>query len=179
MCADCEIIRTPRSRHCAICNRCVERYDHHCPWINNCIGINNHRAFLFFTTSLTVLIIIVILSCGLQLVDPCSKEINNCPLSEFCIGNFCENKIVQYIIIGIQLIFLIIFGLPLSATLAFFHMRNFSLGKTTNERFSRRAKRSQSSASVSEMTSMSSQVDRESLISREAEAYPLYRRQKS
>ena len=48
LCPDCEIVRTPRSRHCGICNRCVERYDHHCPWLNTCVGVNNHSYFLVF-----------------------------------------------------------------------------------------------------------------------------------
>jgi palmitoyltransferase len=39
LCPECEVIRTPRSRHCNICKKCVERFDHHCPWINNCIGV--------------------------------------------------------------------------------------------------------------------------------------------
>jgi palmitoyltransferase len=38
LCPDCETVRTDRSRHCSICNKCVERFDHHCPWINNCVG---------------------------------------------------------------------------------------------------------------------------------------------
>lgn len=48
LCPECEVIRTERSRHCNICNRCVERFDHHCPWINNCVGARNHGIFYFY-----------------------------------------------------------------------------------------------------------------------------------
>lgn len=29
-------------------DRCVMKMDHHCPWINNCVGHFNHRAFTLF-----------------------------------------------------------------------------------------------------------------------------------
>jgi palmitoyltransferase ZDHHC13/17 len=48
LCPECETIRTSRSRHCIICHNCVDRYDHHCPWINNCVGIRNHNLFLLY-----------------------------------------------------------------------------------------------------------------------------------
>ena len=51
LCPDCLVIRTPRSRHCSVCNQCVERYDHHCPWINNCVGAKNHSFFMCFVSS--------------------------------------------------------------------------------------------------------------------------------
>ena len=48
LCPTCEVICTADSRHCYICNRCVERFDHHCPWVNNCVGINNHAYFYLY-----------------------------------------------------------------------------------------------------------------------------------
>ena len=56
LCADCEVVRTDRSRHCSICNRCVERFDHHCPWINNCVGVDNHGVFMLFLISMLTLL---------------------------------------------------------------------------------------------------------------------------
>lgn len=32
VCTRCETYRPPRAHHCRICQRCIRRMDHHCPW---------------------------------------------------------------------------------------------------------------------------------------------------
>ena len=56
LCPFCKVIRLPQSRHCNICNKCVDRYDHHCPWVNNCVGIDNHGVFMSFLLSMLTLL---------------------------------------------------------------------------------------------------------------------------
>ncbi|XP_042296903.1 palmitoyltransferase ZDHHC3-like [Sceloporus undulatus] len=48
VCNRCETYRPPRAHHCRICHRCVRRMDHHCPWINNCVGELNQKYFIQF-----------------------------------------------------------------------------------------------------------------------------------
>ncbi|OXU27208.1 hypothetical protein TSAR_010831 [Trichomalopsis sarcophagae] len=48
VCTRCETYRPPRAHHCRICKRCIRRMDHHCPWINNCVGERNQKYFIQF-----------------------------------------------------------------------------------------------------------------------------------
>lgn len=48
VCPECVVVQPKRARHCTICRMCVFKYDHHCPWINNCIGARNICVFYCF-----------------------------------------------------------------------------------------------------------------------------------
>lgn len=40
-----------RMKHCSVCDKCVESFDHHCGWINNCVASKNHREFVIMVFS--------------------------------------------------------------------------------------------------------------------------------
>ena len=55
------MVRPKQSKHCYICNKCVDRFDHHCNWLNTCVGIGNHGYFFAFL--ILIGIYIVLLDC--------------------------------------------------------------------------------------------------------------------
>ncbi|CAF3361176.1 unnamed protein product [Rotaria socialis] len=51
-CMTCLVRRPMRSKHCRDCDKCIAKFDHHCPWIDNCVGEKNlgyFTGFIFFT----------------------------------------------------------------------------------------------------------------------------------
>lgn len=50
-CRTCHELKPARSKHCNICQTCIFVADHHCIWVNNCIGQGNYVYFYSFLLS--------------------------------------------------------------------------------------------------------------------------------
>ena len=47
-CYTCESLMPPYVHHCNACGRCIVYMDHHCPWVNNCVGFYTQKTFFLF-----------------------------------------------------------------------------------------------------------------------------------
>ena len=47
-CRSCYVARPSNVHHCTICHCCVLEQDHHCPWVNNCVGLFNKKYFILY-----------------------------------------------------------------------------------------------------------------------------------
>ena len=68
-CISCRIYRPPRTVHCGACGCCIERLDHHCPWIGTCVGKRNYKYFIVFMWSIAIICLYAITCCSVHISD--------------------------------------------------------------------------------------------------------------
>ncbi|CCH44997.1 putative S-acyltransferase [Wickerhamomyces ciferrii] len=119
-CKTCKVLKPARSKHCKICDQCIVFFDHHCVWINNCVGKGNYKWFyLFLIMNVIVLTYATIISFNLIQTIVNDESIG---YDEF--ENF-QNELILFLICGL-----------LDIVVTWFAFESFKLvymGMTTNE----------------------------------------------
>jgi len=124
-CRSCSLFRPPRTAHCGKCGVCVERFDHHCPWVGKCIGKRNYMQFLLFVATLSCMEAYMWAVCLVNILKKVNSQgiehLSSQEIPELVLGAY------SFCVTATQLFFF-------SASLSLFHVYIVTHNETTYER---------------------------------------------
>ena len=126
-CYKCFIKKTSTSKHCIICDRCYEDFDHHCFWINKCVAKRNYKLFMTFLFVAAIYLIFTLTITIISLIEMIKNFWNDniceiySKLENIC-NVFFENKFIIHFILNICLISMVLFFLIPEILLLFLHL---------------------------------------------------------
>ncbi|QLL31899.1 hypothetical protein HG536_0C00660 [Torulaspora globosa] len=88
-CTACRIWRPPRASHCSTCGVCIMTHDHHCFWVNNCIGQRNYRYFIAFLVSAVATALFLIANCSVHIARSQPRRPSRVPVTILLLTYAC------------------------------------------------------------------------------------------
>lgn len=125
----CNVFKPERCHHCSACNRCVLNMDHHCPWINNCVGFWNRKYFMLLLIYVFISTYYVFFSMGYDFVMTVKWEIDTYYYSHTAHD---RSMLIRSTIIQLAFIINTLIGVLMTFFLKF-HLYLVSTNKTTIE----------------------------------------------
>ena len=116
-CPYCLVQNKFRSKHCLVCQCCVEEFDHHCFWVGNCVGKKNYTLFFIFLVTILIntlynIAVNIYYLVSTIKIDGIKEETSSFP--GFYLGNtFFYNRIFRIVVSVCLFIICILFFIPL------------------------------------------------------------------
>ena len=133
ICDTCYLVRPLRSTHCNICDSCIYRFDHHCPWIGTCVGKRNYPYFFIFLVLLNISQVLTGGVCIAHIVLKVKKDLNDEGFKEEYDKNHITSAAVGDVIFSLYIIIYIILTMIFTTGLLFYHIRIVKNNMTTKE----------------------------------------------
>nr|XP_045618619.1 palmitoyltransferase Hip14-like [Procambarus clarkii] len=141
-CSTCLVRRPIRSKHCSVCNRCIAKFDHHCPWVGNCIGANNLKYFIGYLIMLCAMSCFVLQGCFYFWNGACNiyfakqgiwsslGSIGTCePWVAWVGANATLHALWVATLLGCQLYQVLILGMTTNERMNCYRYKHFQVGK--------------------------------------------------
>jgi hypothetical protein len=136
VCHDCKCIVAPRAKHCLKCDMCVDRYDHHCGWVNRCVGRNNLKRFHLFVWTQFAYLCFAATALGIYIVLEISYDHNAVDYET----NLGHNKVHYYVLDTLIVILNLFFVISMMILLKV-QVKNVCAGMSQNERLATNSRR--------------------------------------
>jgi hypothetical protein len=132
ICDTCYIVRPLRSTHCGICDNCIYRFDHHCPWIGTCVGKRNYPYFFIFLILLNLFQVFTAAVCIAHIVI---KILDDKKIEKFKFETKKQkdSALVGDVIISLYLIIYVILTMIFTTGLLLYHIKIVKNDMTTKE----------------------------------------------
>jgi len=151
LCPYCKVIKPERAVHCHICNKCVDRYEGHCMWIDNCVGRKNSN--LYFMWIFYVWLDVFLLGwISMDSIRVTRCEIEHCVYASLCL--YCNWLPLHYLVTVGDMVICFFYFVP-SGYLCWMQFMNYGRGETTNERFARNNRTASTGSELDTRTSSS------------------------
>ena len=130
ICDTCYIVRPLRSTHCGICDNCITRFDHHCPWIGTCVGKRNYPYFFIFLILLNLFQVYTAAICIAHIIIKILDLKKN---KSSDTKKQTDSVLVGNVIMSLYLIIYVLLTMIFTTGLLFYHIKIVKNDMTTKE----------------------------------------------